>query len=361
MSENNYTIPSSNIYGTVQKGVIDNIYTLYGGTEVGIRFAETILPPTYTLFHVAKYNGTNREVIFDGLTDDWQSGFWGGTAGIAYHDEYLTEDIDVHGTDWVFSTDQNNLYRSNRVDRTLPGFQGGTSKQLTINRGYWYNYDVKSEWAVAEVIVYNRTLTLSEIEAVESYLDAKYNPQVTASTANIYVLFGAYNVGYFFGYNLDYSNYDRMTFTPNETEFWISSIRGLRCSTSYLNPTLPSTKTTFGIEFFKPDGTPWGKGALGSSNKFYMRIRNGSNAGKIIRIQDYDSTAESGTLQAATDPGPSRGEQYYFYFTASHTTNWYYLRSLYNNYSFFHNYSFIRPNFSTPVQTVDDAFLWMII
>lgn len=147
------------------------ITTVYGGTNDGILWPSAILPSTYTLFHVARQtSASSRGRIFTGATGNWLSGFWGGATGCAYHEGWLTNySSDTHGLNWFVSSDQNSLYRSAGVQR---GTGGGASTQLSILNG---NYSGEiSSWAVAEVIVYNRTLSLSEIQSVESYLSTKY-------------------------------------------------------------------------------------------------------------------------------------------------------------------------------------------
>ena len=147
---------------------------LFGGTTAGIRFPAAILPLVYTLFHVAKYNGATRGRIFDGVTGgitNWLSGFNRAMAGKAYHNNWITPDVDVHGTNWVVSSDQNALYRSNKVDRTIAAPGTPSYDQIGLNYGY---YGEPSDWACAEVIVFNRTLTTPEIEKVEGYLYGKY-------------------------------------------------------------------------------------------------------------------------------------------------------------------------------------------
>jgi hypothetical protein len=59
----------------------------------------------------------------------------------------------------------------------------GASKQLTINHGIGAaSWGEASDWAVAEVIVYNRTLTPLEIQRVERFLANKYNLPLQAPT-----------------------------------------------------------------------------------------------------------------------------------------------------------------------------------
>ena len=169
--------------GTITVGTSLGITALLGNTTAGVQFPASVLPATYTLFHVARYTGGARQRIFDGLGLNWFSGFWGwsggGKSGIAYHDAWLTqESISLHGDNWVISCDQNRIYRTNGVQRNT-AVPTGSSKQLTINHGY-YSAGESSDWAVAEVIVYNRTLTPLEVSRVERFLANKYNLPVQA-------------------------------------------------------------------------------------------------------------------------------------------------------------------------------------
>jgi hypothetical protein len=165
--------------------------TLSGARDSGIQFPVAILPATFSLFHVSRYNfaiGTTggndvgRARIFDGVTANWLSGFWNGGSGRCYHDGWLTSDtIDYHGNYWVANTDQNSRYRSKSKNANSGNWYnftggGGTSKQLSINYGSYTtgSSGETSIWMVAEVVVYNRTLSDAEITLVENYLTTKY-------------------------------------------------------------------------------------------------------------------------------------------------------------------------------------------
>jgi hypothetical protein len=181
-NENVYDSPSTD---DAKLGVTPFPY-LYGSTDAGLQFPATMMTTTsdYTLFHVARYYKPGdavptRKRIFDGVTANWLSGFHGGKSGVAYHGDppnnggWLTSQTDdIHGDTWVLSTDQKDMYRSNGTDRTVLDYSEGSSRQLSINHGY--HTEETSDWAVAEVIVYDRELTLTEYQAVEAYLNAKY-------------------------------------------------------------------------------------------------------------------------------------------------------------------------------------------
>ena len=116
-----------------------------------------------------------RQRIFDGLGNNWLSGFHVSAVGGAYHagTDWITPQSDLHGNGWVLSTDQRNMYRSNGTDRTTGTVTGSKSTQLTNNYGA-YETSQTSDWAVTEVIVFNRELTSTEYLSVEAYLSAKY-------------------------------------------------------------------------------------------------------------------------------------------------------------------------------------------
>ena len=107
----------TNFSGTITKSLsgFNGRSYIYGNTAAWLIWPSAILPSTYTLFHVAKYNNGAKGRIFSGNSgNNWLSGFNssnGGSAGVAYHDGWLTSQVDCCGFNWVLSTDQNGLYR----------------------------------------------------------------------------------------------------------------------------------------------------------------------------------------------------------------------------------------------------------
>jgi hypothetical protein len=167
----------------------DSIPVVQGIPSDSIVFPASVMPDNYTLFTVARYNeidGGQYQRIFDGKSDgssvNWLSGFWGdsgGYSGVAFHGNgagWLTPEENIHDFDWVVSTDQNNLYRSNGTTRSYGDFTGGVAPdQLTINGGdHATQGGEASDFQVADIIVFDYELSTDEYLAVEKYLGEQY-------------------------------------------------------------------------------------------------------------------------------------------------------------------------------------------
>jgi hypothetical protein len=169
LGNNHATVVSGTI--TVNSTGINGRTFISGDTNAVIQFPAAILPSTYTLFHVTRYNGTNRRRIIvtslDGASA-WLSGHWANSTGVAYHGKWINSGNIGH-TGFFLSSDQNNLYRSNGVQRGSV-ISGGSSRNIGIN----VFAAEKSDWACACVYVYNRTLSLAEMQQMETYLKGLY-------------------------------------------------------------------------------------------------------------------------------------------------------------------------------------------
>jgi hypothetical protein len=149
--------------------VIDNYLT--GTVDSSIEFPINILPSTYTLIHIAKYNSNNKGRIFSGIGSNWLSGFDKGNVGVAYHEGWISFGNNLPN-DWTLSVDQNNLYRGNLNNFTTGIATGYTNLSVNSSKD---EYLSKSDWAIACILVYNRILSLQEIQAIENYLVNLYN------------------------------------------------------------------------------------------------------------------------------------------------------------------------------------------
>jgi hypothetical protein len=150
---------------------------VYGGVGDSVIFPKDMTgrSDAYTLFFVARYNGPNRKRIFGDMTGNWLSGFHDGDAGVARHGAWITPEKPTynHKFDWVIGTDQSKMFRSNRTDRTTAP-DAGTQKltQLCINTGA--NSSQFSDWAVKEILFYDRELRDIHIKQIEDYLDSTH-------------------------------------------------------------------------------------------------------------------------------------------------------------------------------------------
>ena len=176
-SGNDVTITSGSIIKAAT-GINGHAY-IYGNVDSSLTWPVDILPSTYTLFHVARYNGPTRRSIFNGYSDDniWVSGFYFGLSGFAIHDTWQSPSKDCCGSNWVLSTDQNDLYRANGFDKFDDRTQSevmSSSNRLAVNIHEWGQYGDSSDWAIAAVVVFNRTLSDAEISSVERWLAQLY-------------------------------------------------------------------------------------------------------------------------------------------------------------------------------------------
>ena len=178
-SGNNYHAAGTGVNVGNISNVANSLKCVYGGVNSSITWPATILPSTYTMFHITRWNGGNkRRIIQSAKGDNWLSGFWNGQAGVAYHSGWVTVSSGAgtnNGDKWILSTDQNNLYRSQGIDRTVGAAGGPSFVNLGINVPGSAGGGETSDWACAAVIVYNRTLSLNEMITVESWLNSIYS------------------------------------------------------------------------------------------------------------------------------------------------------------------------------------------
>lgn len=153
---------------------IGGLSYVYGGVNDRIVFPNTILPSTYTLFHITRYNGATRNRILSTSNTNWLSGHWAGMSGVAFHNNWITQNSsNVHGCNWVLSTDQNSMYRSGQSNRTTaspltPSF----ASNIAINLNPYSEY---SDWAIANITVYNTTLPYVRYLAIEDSIATRYS------------------------------------------------------------------------------------------------------------------------------------------------------------------------------------------
>lgn len=148
----------------------DKLY-VYGGTNEKFKLADNLFDRQYTIFAVSKYNGDNKRRILTSTEGGWFTGHNGGKSGVAYHDNWITEDMDHFGDAWVLSTDQRNLYRANGRRYSGYGLDESFPKDVGVN----IVSGQESDFAIAEILVYDRELSEANILKVEEFLMKKYS------------------------------------------------------------------------------------------------------------------------------------------------------------------------------------------
>ena len=217
---NSVTGGSGNATATGSASVVSISANAFGNTKAfqavqgtrtdSIDFGSAALPATYTLFTVARYNPSSptdytgqaavdnangRNRIFTSKVGNWLSGFWAGSAGVAYHEGWKTNsNADKHKNQWVLSSDVSaTTYRSTvynsysslgAQNSTVSNTADTTAHGLIINGGVFYQET--SRFQVAAVISYNRVLTVAEVKKMEAYLADIYGiPANVPSTVAI--------------------------------------------------------------------------------------------------------------------------------------------------------------------------------
>jgi hypothetical protein len=169
------SITTPSVTGNGSSKTIKCVQCDYNGGSYGkIVWPAAILPSTYTLFHVCRYTNVSNNRIIQGKNQNWLSGFWSNNHNMFFHNGWLSSAGGYPGNgNWRYSTDQNNLGRQNGVTYGTSGAGSPSYDQICINDAGG-GYSEASECQVAEVIVYNSTLSATDYQAVEAYLVSKY-------------------------------------------------------------------------------------------------------------------------------------------------------------------------------------------
>lgn len=180
-SGNGYHATMSSV-SIVNNATLNNNVVIQGTTASNITFpvfANWTNNTKYTLFVVQRYtSGINiKRILTDNTNNNWLTGHWQGFVGVAHHNNWITSYPNgmnnLSTTDWVMFTDQADVARCNTINviTNTPGNPSGFS-QLAINGVGWSGE--KSDFEIAELIVYPKVLNNREIYLVEDYLSNKY-------------------------------------------------------------------------------------------------------------------------------------------------------------------------------------------
>jgi hypothetical protein len=144
---------------------------LRGDTGAGIEVVKGWPSGEFTFVHLTKYNGGTRGRIWNGKQTNWLSGHWGGHAGWSHHDRWISQK-DKPLMDWLLTVTQRSWMRFN-ADNVATG-EGTNPRGVGINQFGGRHNNERSDWACAEVIVFEGNLGDAEMRAIEAYVIAKY-------------------------------------------------------------------------------------------------------------------------------------------------------------------------------------------
>ncbi|CAN2210972.1 Concanavalin A-like lectin/glucanases superfamily [Candidatus Nanopelagicaceae bacterium] len=152
---------------SVATGSTKSLLVIKGTTSSSITIAN--LNTNYTLFHIARYiQGGTANKIFTTSGNDWTSGFYWGE-GVAYHYNWLTPDSRSLTRKWQLTTDQQYMLRANGTDNSYNRSDAATQLASVNNFGI-NNYNYASDFEVSDILIFNRKLSISEVNLMEIYL-----------------------------------------------------------------------------------------------------------------------------------------------------------------------------------------------
>ena len=165
----------------VVKGMATTGSSTYGD---GIIIGNESLP-NFTLCYVARYAGATRGRLFAGVSGNWLSGFYGGYVGVAHPGAWITGLYDAPTDDsyrvMCHTGGTGSGFRSNGVNRTtVTNNTTVLPADITINsQGSRTQPSERTDWEVAEIVLYPQILNQFQLEAVEDTLGQRTELQIT--------------------------------------------------------------------------------------------------------------------------------------------------------------------------------------
>lgn len=136
-----------------------------------------VLQPNFTLCSVSRYTGENKGRILTGSSGNLLHGHWSGKSGVAYYDGWVSQKGDLDSTNWIVlcGTNAAKLLLWRGENQALKATHRGGESGLVINSGPFSGPGETSDWALAELLVWNRPLRRSEMTVAYGYLMQKLN------------------------------------------------------------------------------------------------------------------------------------------------------------------------------------------
>jgi hypothetical protein len=144
---------------------------LSGSSSTKLKFPATMISDNFTLIYVARFEGSTQRGIFQSCSSpSWVSAFHQGKSGVSVRPGcgLITENLNLHGSDWVVVTEQSSSVRTNGVHRTKSNISNCSYLQdsLCIN----VDEAQSSDFAIHTFMWFNTTLSIDQIMAVEALL-----------------------------------------------------------------------------------------------------------------------------------------------------------------------------------------------
>ena len=174
-------------------GAVGKVVALEGTTISKIDFGP-VIKEKFTICSVTRWTGGPMGFILQGKGRNWYHGHLvGGRAGYAYYDTAMTstDTLISPNTNWIVmcgANDRSKPVLANGVDISYAPYKadGYGDVNLQVNQG---SFSQTSNFAIAEVVVWNRVLTYTEMYAASGYLMEKLNPPLPVSDCALGILF----------------------------------------------------------------------------------------------------------------------------------------------------------------------------
>ncbi|OWY24724.1 hypothetical protein BVG80_04955, partial [Sphingobacteriales bacterium TSM_CSM] len=132
----------------------------------------------YTIFTISKMNNGSDSRLISSASTNWLLGNWGGNQNVMYANGWVTASSGPtpdNLTHMYAATGTGALTTFYDFSTTIASNAAGLSGPGQLQLNGWSNgLNEMSDADVAEVIVYNRVLTATELQGVRNYLAAKY-------------------------------------------------------------------------------------------------------------------------------------------------------------------------------------------
>ena len=274
-------------------GSSNSFTTLKGGTTSIIEFPNAAMN-NYTLCHVARYAGAAKQRIFTNSSENWLSGYLSGQSGYYYGvGNNGTVGLQTGDTNWHLICDYNLNFRNNG---TTGAAAGRTSLPANIGVSTWPGQ--ASDWEIAEVLFYDVTLGLTQIQQIEASLASTYGLSGYTSTNGTYASTGDITLYAQWNSTITYNGNGQTSATSTVPA--VTTATGTAANTTLANAgTMLKTGYTF---------AGWNTQADGLGTNYASGLTTYQSAGNVTlyakwtRTITYNSNgATSGSPERATD------------------------------------------------------------